>query len=314
MVENKSIFSLLRWLKHPFQKRLRARRVLMAILLFIVMIFSAWLFKSFWSISRLRDDLIAQKSDGLLSDNIGFLAFLNSEVKGKFNFDSIIERQRTETTKNILLHAQGRLEELRLPLRHSPTTGSGHAVWTSLEDIHDENTLLQLLASPGLAALGQRSLGLDAVINSRLPSYPYLETAASLRGASSYVFIPAPLVDLNGNLLSLKLRRELVFSKIVERDLKAALADTEDFKFYQSYYVSCGDFIRLVHVQSKNQLLEYAGKFSPMRSLADRSYFRETRDAPYRFRQSEPYIDVTGGGLVKTYSVFVDNKALVFAA
>jgi signal transduction histidine kinase len=295
---------LVQRLKAPFEEIPRVRHVVMLALLGVVVLLSFWLFRNFWGMAHLRDELIARKYEGSLSEDLGFIVSLTSEVSREYNFNTPSELRRTESIRKVLVQAKNRLESLRPSASRSQGVDSSR----SLEEIQDENSLLQLLSSPMLANLSSRSLGLDVVRLSELPSYPALETSKARKNPVSFVFIPAPLIDQQGNILNPRLRRDLVFSKLVESDLRAVLASTSGL--YQAYYISCGDFVRLINTNFKNQRLGYAGKFSPLRSLADRTYFRETRLAPSRFRQSEPYIDVTGGGLVNTYSIFVDNSEL----
>lgn len=292
--------------KVPFEGLPRVRHVVMLTLLGTVVLLSAWLFRSFWGMAHLRDALIARKYEGSLSEDLGFIVSLTNEVSGTYDFTTPAEKRRTESISQVLAHAKGRLESLRPPSNRSQSIDPSRV----LEEIQDEATLLELLSSSTLDSLPRNFFGLDTVKQKDLPSYPALETSAAIKNPRSFVFIPAPLVEQQGNIINARLRRELVFSKLVESDLRAALA-TEG-KFYQAYYISCGDFVRLININFKDQRVGYTRKFSPLRSLVDRTYFRETHLALNHFRQSEPYIDVTGGGLVNTYSIFVDNRDLGF--
>jgi len=278
----------------------------MLVLLGVVVLLSFWLFRSFWEVAHLSDDLIARKYEGSLSEDLGFITTLTSEVSREYNFNTATELQRTANIRKVLTRAKSRLESLH------PSSDRIRDVspLRSLEEIQDQNTLLRMLSSPTLASLSPRTFDLDIVRRSDLPLYPAMETSASRKNPGSFVFIPAPLVDQQGQILNIRLRRDLVFSKLAERDLRAALATPNGGYLYQAYYISCGDFIRLININFNDQRLGYTGRFSSLRSFADRTYFRATRLTPNSFRQSEPYIDVTGGGLVSTYSVFVDNRAL----
>lgn len=294
------------WLKNPFDAWPRLRHILLLILLVLSLFFFSWTFWSLWAVVHLHDELVARKYEGSLSEDLGFVVTLTSQVSRKFEFNTQVERQRTANIRATLFQAKKRLESLQ---RHSPPILRIDRS-KSLEDTSDQTALLQMLSSPELSSLPLKSLGLDVHRQPDIGAYPWLETSAETKNPSSFVFVPAPLVDLEGPLLSHRLRRELVFSKMVEAELRAALMTPKGVKLYQAYYISCGDFVRLIHNDAVNQRLVYSGKFSPLRSVVDRTYFRETRRASDQFRRSEPYIDVTGGGLVSTYSVYFHNKSL----
>lgn len=298
---------MIHWLMSLFEKRARLRLILMSSLVVLVLVFWIWLFKSFWDITHLRDDLIAGKYEGSLSENLGFIAALNSEGSRSFDFTTAAERRITERIRAALIKAQVRLEGLHSAPPRSLTPVD---LATPLEKIYTERTLLQLFSSSALATFPTKLLGLDVVRSPELPSYPFLETSSVGGRPTAFVFVPAPLVDVEGNLLSLKLRQELVFSKIVEHDLRAVLATPKAGTLFQAYFISCSDFIRLINPSFSDQRQGYAGKFPPLRSLVDRTYFRETRSSPRQFRQSNPYVDTSGSGFIVTYSIFFYNRSL----
>jgi len=299
--------TVIRRIKNPFEGRPQLRHILLFVFLLLVLFFSSWLFISLWAVAHLHDDLIARKYEGSLSEDLGFIVTLTSEVARKFPFDTPAEKQRTESIRRQLFQAKEHLESLAIPALPDGVLNINQS--HPLEEIQDPQILLQALSNPRLADLPLQSLGLDIVRQHDLPSYPSVETSTGTRNSPSFVFIPAPVVDTsNGQVLSLRLRRELVFSKLAERYLRSTLATPDIGKLYQSYYIGCGDFVRIINRDSANQLITYSQKFPPLRSLVDRTYFRETRRASGDFRRSEPYIDVTGGGLVCTYSIFIRNK------
>lgn len=292
---------MFKWLTNGLERRPRLRRRLILGASIAVFLFSLWCFWSYWATARFRDDLIARRYEGSLSENLGFQAVLTSEASRKLDFQTAAEQQRAARIRAALTRATRRLETLR-PV---PSRAASAARSLPLESMTNEPALLRLLTSPALDGLPLSALGLAQGTQEHLEPYPFLYT---LRGQAnaSFVFIPAALVNAGDALLAPRIRRELVFSKIAERDLRDLLVGLAGDGVYQAYYISCADFIRLVDALPDNR---GRPEFSPLKSFADRTYFRETRRAPSHLRQSEPYIDVTGGGLINTYSAFLNNDA-----
>ncbi|HVT60186.1 MAG TPA: HAMP domain-containing sensor histidine kinase [Thermoanaerobaculia bacterium] len=293
---------MLKWFASRLERSPNVRRAVLVgfpIAALIVSLCSVW---ALWRTARFRDDLIARKYEGSLSENLGFQAVLTSEASRSYDFGTRDEQERTARIRAALLRASRRLAALKPP--SSPALVAEMPAPT--ESISDERTLMQLLASPTLANLPLSGLGLALGTQKDLPTYPFLQTAEAAGKLPSFVFIPAASVDPQGKYLAPKMRRDLVFSKIAERELLDLLAAFKRDQVLQAYYISCADFIRIAGLPLEGQ----RSSFSPLRSFADRTYFRETRRAPDHFRQSEPYIDVAGGGLINTYSIFLSNDAV----
>ena len=170
----------------------------------------------------------------------------------------------------------------------------------------DEVALRQLLADPRLAGIPLSKLGLKLEANDDLPDYPFLRSAPGGGSEKNFVFIPAASVDVKSSpsVLSIGRRKELVFSTIAARQLKTLLERIDQPSITLAYYISCSDFIYLVSPQPLTER-----RFSPLQSFVDRTNFTETRAAS-GVRESQPYLDLSGGGFVRTYSAFVENRAL----
>jgi signal transduction histidine kinase len=256
--------------------------------------------------TRFRDRFITRRYEGSLSEDLGFLAALTTEASKEFNFESKDEQRITNLIQKDLEHLKGALDNLKaLPPGQQPMPSD-----LSLEAITDPDTLLRLLNDPALHKLSIADLGLSAHETKEYPGRFYLQTAA--RPSSSFVFISAPLVEVSdGRIdLSLPVKKELVFSKLAEPYLRQVIPQTAghlgsgERAIHQTYFIPISGFTRLVAGQAE----EYG--FSSLRSFSDRTYFYKTRSAQDHFRRTEPYVDVTGGGLVVTYSVFIENQAL----
>ena len=293
---------MLRHLTYPFRQR-RIVRTLTALLLLSVVFFSGWFVWTFFSVIQFRDNLISREYEGSLTTNLGFLVALTSEAS---QINASLEEQERQPGPSLeikLTEAQARLSTLVFP--------SQKAEWRlekkNLRDIFDTNELLALFQDPTLDQYSIADLGLRYATRPEFPSYGFVESVLSESAPSSYVFIPAIGVTRDGSLpdLSTKMRQELIFSKIAGLELQSILRDLPELDITATYFISCSDFIRLVALG-----IAPRPEFSPLRSFVDRTYFWEAYSANGHVRQTLPYLDVTGDGLVRTYSAFVDNTAL----
>jgi signal transduction histidine kinase len=286
-------------------RQLRRHQITLAVtalLAVAVMVFSSWLVVRFLAIIRFRDSVIDRQYEGSLSTHLGFLVALTSEAARSGALSSDAHERQQEELESELLAIRNRLSNLTL--LQGGTAARREPV--GLEVGTDERALLQLLADPRLAEMSLSDLGLDLVTKEDLPGYPFIRSTQREGSARSFVFFPAPSVDVDSTprALSLRRRKELLFSRIVALQLEALLGRVDQLQITQSYFIGCSDFIHLV---SPSPLSE--PDFGTLRSFVDRTYFTETRKAS-GVRESEPYLDVTGGGFVRTYSVFVDNRSL----
>jgi signal transduction histidine kinase/PAS domain-containing protein len=271
----------------------------------LVVVFYLWLIYTFFASVQFRDRLINLSYEGSLSPHLGFLLALTSEASRNEDLNPV-EKSDIELTEQ-LRSIQRRLANLRL----LNSSASSHIEPIYLEQITDPTELLLLLGDPRLDQLSLHQLGLRVNSALSLPDYPFLESSIPDNGVSSFVFIPSSRTEAGGPApdLSLKLRRDLVFSKLAEQELRHLMAKVPKRRVAQAYYVSCSDFVRFVFLQPRLDVSPYQG-FWPLRSFVDRTYFRAAQSSSYGLRVSAPYLDVTGAGFVQTYSAFVQNSNL----
>jgi signal transduction histidine kinase len=270
---------------------------------------SIYSFKALQDTAHFRDNFITRKYEGSLSEDLGFVAALTTEASREFNFESKDEQRITDQISKGLTDLKYSVEALK-PLPSNRRLGSH-----SPETASDQDELLQWMSNSAIRSLTVDDLNLRPYLDPEFPGRPALQTKAGR--ASSFVFIPAPLVTADGDRLDLApaLKRELVFSKIVESRLLDAIPQIaselgpKDY-IYQAYFIPFSGFIRIIAAKVDDQVANYGGSFPLLKSFSDRTYFNMTKKAAHQFRRSEPYIDVTGGGLVVTYSVYVRNDSL----
>jgi signal transduction histidine kinase len=146
----------------------------------------------------------------------------------------------------------------------------------------------------------------------------------------SFLFIPSQLVSLSLDnktkkkipVLPLMLKRELVFSRIAEEYMLYILEECSTA--VQVYFIGLSGFVRIRKRLEKNQVDYYKNRFLDTHNFADRPYFKNTinnvvvkyekskevnKDKD-KCRKSQPYIDIGGLGIVRTYTVPIINKNL----
>lgn len=148
----------------------------------------------------------------------------------------------------------------------------------------------------------------------------YLESSDENVVPRSFVFIPTQLVNVNENgepWLPIHLKREIVFSRIVEEHLlkffyQNTIPEEDILKIKQVYFISLNGFIRLcpnvIKDKKVNPVKVYGNKLSYKKNFADRTYFDAT--IKKTFHQSSPYVSTGGFGIGRTYSISILNRNL----
>lgn len=137
----------------------------------------------------------------------------------------------------------------------------------------------------------------------------YLESSDRDVFTKSFVFIPTQLVNVNESgepLLSIHVKREIVFSKIVEKYLLDILDNIPEAE--QAYFVSLSGFVRACTKNTDKPVEHYKNKLSYKQNYADRTYFNQTISET--FHQAPPHVDSAGFGIVRTYSISILNRNL----
>ncbi len=257
---------------------------------------------------RSQDRLIERKYEGSLSENLGFLTVLATEISQNYDFESREETAKTESVEVYLRSVKGALESA------APSPVTAERVVDVLEYISDRKTLVNLLVDPELASFSVAQLGLAKQANDAAPGRPHLESFRDDRfSMKSFVFVPAPLVSMDAESgkvdVPLLMKKEIVFSKLAETYILNAKKELSDLiEVDQAYFIPYSGLTRIMSYKSADQLKHYEGKFYPLKSSSDRTYFSKTRDKI--FRRTEPYVDTAGGGVVVTYTIYIFNETL----
>lgn len=126
----------------------------------------------------------------------------------------------------------------------------------------------------------------------------------------SFVFIPTQLIQKDENKkiqLSIQLKRELIFSKFMEKYLREILREIDEAN--QAYFIPISGFVRICTKEREESdkkfdpVEQYKDKFRFKLDFADRLYFESTMRE--KFHTAPPYVDGGGGGIVRTYSISV---------
>ncbi|MDQ1349766.1 MAG: two-component system, sensor histidine kinase ChiS [Acidobacteriota bacterium] len=120
----------------------------------------------------------------------------------------------------------------------------------------------------------------------------------------SFVFFPAQLVDRDENnrfQLSLRMKRELVFSKFIEKYMWEILSQIPGAQ--QAFFIPMSGFVRICRNGSDNPVNYYRDKLNFRQDFADRLYFKPT--IREKFHVTPLYVDAGGIGIVCTYSAAV---------
>lgn len=292
--------------------RSRKRRILLLLLFALpVAAFLVWLPRLYFAAIQFRDNLIGREYEGSLSTDLGLLVALTSEAASQTEHLAPDAEEAVRRLEHQIASVQAHLRSLRAPRVRRAAGENG----VDLNDLEDDTALLRLLVDPSLAMLPLGRLGVAGVASEGLPAYPHIQGIEKPDGpglATSFVFVPASGVEATeeGPDLSLQTRRELVFSKIAARQLRPIVEGQGAERVTSAYYIGCADFIRVVFVPHSSAPPAYDTWFKPLRSFTDRTYFYRSMAVPGQVRQSHLYLDVTGGGFVRTISAFVDNPDL----
>lgn len=309
-----------RWpIRGWMNKHISKLRVLyFGIVIFIILGFLYFLYISS-EMNAFINQFITSKNEGTLSDDNAFTNTLITELRDLINEDkaecdkwSYLEKQAAELLKGV-----------REPLEKAPafhyslsqstggdTVNLEHISYHRLDGYLHESWARKLDISE--LGLGVQKVFMNGVFRSVMQT----ENPES----TSFVFIPSNQIDIGSQSPSWNTKREIIFSKKAVELLADALKKGKT-EVGQVYYISLNGFIRICKVtQNSGRLSQrdyYRNKFNLSHSFADRPYFSETlkdiinNDVHHDgFRISEPYVDIAGLGIVRTYTIPVINKKL----
>jgi len=290
-------------------RRLRIYYSLIAIIFFGTILF---LYVRTTSSDRLINDFSTRRTEWNTSEHSPFFNWLIAQ----FEFDKIAN------TGDIDQHMKAKLESIRRrideDLKKSTKEPQSGPINIDRLDYQEIPAYLgdQSLASLSLGNLNiideDKTLGEwitpegDTKFN--IQFYILRSKDDDLNEQKSFVFFPTQLVNRNENNqfhLSLRLKRDLVFSKFMEKYLLEILKEIPDAQ--QAYFIPLSGFVRICGKGERgdNPVKYYKSKLNFRQDFADRLYFKPTiKD---KFHYTPLYVDAGGLGIVKTYSCAVIN-------
>ncbi len=267
--------------------------------------------------AEFRDKLIALKCEGSLSENIGFLTVLIADISAQLEtkdparekkIDEIIEKYLLQSLQPKIMDIKP--SQVKIELSRD----------SNIEREMDTERLKAWLNPEIIAKVSYKQLNLVSIPMKEFSDRQYLQTPQLSAGndimPQPYVFVPTQLVDSeNGEaVLSNTVKREIIYSKIIENDLRDALKNLKDENINQAYFISISGFIRLVNreneVKEEKPRNYYDDMFRGLTCFSDRSYFPKTFKEKNRVRKSNLYLDSGGFGSVYTYSIAVTDENL----
>ncbi len=302
---------------------LRLKQVLnlipLVVVLFISILVIVYLNKVIANTGEFRDQVIADKYEGSLSENLGFLTMLTAEISSQLELKSDKESEKKEIIEKYLLDLKKKIDSLP-----APTIGIPIDPTSNIEAEKNPARIISWMQPDSLAQIQIENLNLKAYYSPAHPDErPYLLSSDENERLRLYsvVLIPKPLIpDKNANgiiELSTTLKKEVVFSKIIEADLIKTF-DNKYFKdngieIWQAYFIPLSGFVRISKIKEKEKdnLVEYYRDILPsIVCFSDRPYFKRNMEKEEEVRQSYPYIDSAGNGIIITYSMLIRNENL----
>lgn len=268
--------------------------------------------------ARFQAQMVTDKYEGSLSENLGFLTMLTTEIANDPTYKKMIEDEETNTAiKDYLEKLRNKLEFMEPPSSAFPITKD-----SNIDTIDDPDVLKSWLHKDTLGKINYRQLNLEPSIDKQDTYFnftvyrPFLRSLqlpeVSQKKIKSYVHIPAPLVAVINNDASLSetVKNEVVFSKVIEKNLLQAQKDLELKGIWQVYFIPISGSVRIFNNETDNQIEHYKRFFPGIVCFSDRPYFKKTLVAKSVYRVSNLYIDSAGGGLIITHSILIKNKKL----
>jgi signal transduction histidine kinase len=254
-----------------------------------------------------RDQVIMDRYEGSLSENLGLLTMLESEISSHLDLDSDLEKEKSKKIKKYLLGLKKRIEALK-----PPQTGISIDENSNIEQERDQVKLMSWLHPDSLSQINFRNLNLEKYHPDGHHDRPCLHSSKiDNKSLESFVWIPTPLVPFENRKIkfSTTVKKEVVFSKIIENELVKIIENLKNEDIWQVYFIPISGFVRILNKGS--DLITYYKDILPaIVCFSDRPYFKKTMKEETDVRISNPYIDSACTGVVITYSVFIRNQNL----
>lgn len=264
---------------------------------------------------KFLEKVITAKYEGSLSQNKGFLTMLTAELANLPEVQKEIEDKKV--TDKIEAYLKKVKDEIQNKISQWETTKPNREVNVkNLEGDKSSGDLVSWMQPETLSKINYQHLNLkrfednDKKINAI--SRPYLHSADHY-GLKSFVLIPKQLVSIKTNdhiELSNMVKREIIFSKLVEPNLIEILKnkEMEENNIWQVYFIPLSGSVRIRNREGEDPLKFYKDILPGTAIFSDRPYFKQTLKEEKDVRKSNPYIDSAGNGLIITYSILIRSE------
>ncbi|UCH93895.1 MAG: HAMP domain-containing histidine kinase [Candidatus Aminicenantes bacterium] len=303
------------------------RRLRIFYFLIIVIFFASTVFFYYKTkeLDEFINDLSKAKTEWSPSEHNAFLSMLVTELNRNTTEDEKRQKERYEKIKGLLMPIKTKIEGIKSVDEEIENPGVINIDKLDPKDVpgylNDEQleglslNELNLVLEEKTPDIRKYEEGENAAENSKIRYFILRNGRDVSFNPRSFLFVPTQLVNVEDEKsnpqLTLKLKRELVFSKAVEKYLSDILKQIpQEYRARQSYFITLSGFVRLFPNPEKNKnFIEYYNKnLSYKQNFADRTYFDKTLEE--KFHQSPLYVDTGGFGIVQTYSASILNHHL----
>ncbi len=296
-----------RFLK-KYVSRLRIFHVLIFLIVSATIVFFYFRINN---LGRFINNFLTTKTEWSLSEHNSFLSMLIAELNRDPDVKKEAERMSIKIEK-VLREIKPGIEKIGVSESSKEQEETPKNI-----DILDYEEVQKYLDFKALGKMTFKELNLELkekFVNADDPAEPkikriYVESSDKNVFPKSFVFIPTQLVNINEKgkpWLPIRVKREIVFSKIVEKYLLDILETIPGAD--QAYFISLNGFVRVCAKKADNPVKLYQNKLPYKKNFADRTYFDAT--IKEKFHQSPPYVDTGGIGIVRTYCIYILNRNL----
>lgn len=261
---------------------------------------------------KFQEKVITSKFEGSLSENLGFLTMLTTEItRIKEVKNKIRDKEKNKIIRKHLKDLRGNIINGRKLAVSEPS---------SIEkDSNIEKTSINELASwlhpETLKQINYRHLNLESSeIDFTCAQYLHSTSSPAGQPLKSFVLVPAQLMSYKNNVpvLSTSVKKEIIFSKIIEGKVEDIFSpELKDLEVWQAYFIPLSGMVRITNKENKGNLYNFYKDILPGNSCySDRPYFKKSITEPYEVHQSNPYIDSAGKGLIVSFTIAIEHKEL----
>lgn len=272
--------------------------------------------------AKFREKLITRSFEGSLSEHLGFLSVLTTEISDHPDIrKKVKDRTKNKKIEEYLLILKRELDSIPAPAQPAVIDEDSNI---EIEAMRGQEYLQSWLNPETISKINYKNLNLDpkkieqdsTAGRTSTSSRLYLLTATPDKKKNvtlnSFLLIPTQLVPIEKGEIKLTetVKKEIIYSKVIEQDLVNILNDLKNENIWQVYFIPISGLVRILN-PNRDELVDYYKNFiSGLVSFSDRPYFKMTMKDDSRVRISNPYIDSAGNGLIVTHSIFIRNTNL----